>query len=352
MITKFPGLIDIHVHLRDMGQEHKEDFYTGTSAALAGGFTTVLDMPNNLQPITSLQRLQEKIFTASTKTVCDIGFHFGTLGDNFEEFEKVKGLVFGLKVYLDVTTGHFIIDEAKLDKVFEAWPGDTPILAHAEGPMVTLMAKMVRKHGKKAHIVHVSSKEELETIMAAKKEGLQLTCGVCMHHLYLTKEDEKKLGAYGLMKPSLKTQEDIDFLWQHIDSIDVIESDHAPHTKEEKDSDNPPFGIPGLETTLPLLLRAEADGKITREKIIDMCHTAPARIFEIPVDENTFIEVDESEEYFIKNEELHTKCSWTPFSDIKMKGKVVSVTLRGKEVYKNGKILAERGTGFAIVPGL
>ncbi len=361
MLTKLPGLIDIHVHLRDPGQTHKEDFTTGTSAALAGGFTTIIDMPNNVNPVFTAQVLEKKMEIARGKTVADLGFHFGTLGENTDEFAKVHGKVFGLKVYLDITTGHFVINREKLEKVFKAWEGDTPILAHAEGPMVDLMVEMVRKYGKKAHIVHISSKEELESVIRAKEAGLQVTCGVCMHHLTLTQEDELRLGTYGLMKPSLKTPADREFLWQHIDAIDVIESDHAPHTREEKESQNPPFGIPGLETTLYLLLQAEAEGKITRSKVLDMCHYRPAELFKIPTDTTTFIEVDESVEHTIPelfpkdengNSVLMTKCGWTPFINVPLRGQVVSVTIRGTEVYRHGNVLVAPGSGRVIVPSV
>src|ERR1700691_685736 len=129
---KLPGLIDPHVHFRDPGQTHKEDFYSGTSAALAGGYVAVIDMPNNLEPITTLERLETKIASAKAKAVCDIGFYFGTLGDNFDEFPKVIDKVKGLKIYLNHTTGDFIIDKDKLLSIYEAWHGEKPILLHAE----------------------------------------------------------------------------------------------------------------------------------------------------------------------------------------------------------------------------
>ena len=127
-IITFPGLIDMHVHLRDPGQTEKEDFYTGTSAALAGGFTTVFDMPNNKIPITSKERLDEKIRTAKEKIVCDIGFYFCSLGDNLSEFAKVKDNVFGLKLYLNITTGYFLIDEKKLGEIYTHWAKNKLIL--------------------------------------------------------------------------------------------------------------------------------------------------------------------------------------------------------------------------------
>src|SRR5579872_3797159 len=120
MIT-LPGLIDPHVHLRDPGQTQKEDFLTGTSAAIAGGFTTILDMPNNTTPITSEKLLLEKEKIAQEKIICDVGFYFGSLGDNLDEFEKVKNLVFGLKLYLNITTGGYIIDEPTMRKIYIKW---------------------------------------------------------------------------------------------------------------------------------------------------------------------------------------------------------------------------------------
>ena len=349
MIT-LPGLIDIHVHLRTPGQEYKEDFYTGTSAALAGGFTTVLDMPNNKVPITTLDLLEEKIELAKKDIVCDLGFYFGSLGDNLEEFEGVKTLVFGIKLYLNITTGNFLIDSEKLTKIYESWPSDQPILLHCEGETIPMALEVIRTTKKRTHICHVSSQEELSMIMAAKEEGLPITCGVTPHHLFLTEEDAKRLGPYGHMKPYLKTQLDVNFLWENLDKIDVIESDHAPHTKKEKDSSNPPFGVPGLETTLPLLLTAVSEGKLSMDDIKRLLHTNPAKIFNVPTDDATHVEVDENEEYEIKNEDLKTKCGWSPFDGWKVKGKVKTVYLRGEKIFENGKILAEKGSGKILNP--
>lgn len=347
-MLKLPGLIDIHVHLRDMGQNEKEDFYTGTAAALAGGFTTVIDMPNKLTPVFTEEVLDAVRETAAAKTVCDIGFYFGSLGDNLDEFTAIQQKVMGIKLFLDFTTGGLVISDNAVAKVFAAWPGITPILTHAEEDKIDLVADNVKKTGKKAHVVHISTKTELERIIKYKKEGLPITCGVCAHHLYLTQDDVAHLKTYGLMKPELKTEADKTFLWNNLDAIDVIESDHAPHTKAEKESDNPPFGVPGLETTLPLLLRAEAEGKITLEKIIDMAYTRPRAIFNIPEQPDTWVEVDETEEYFIEPEKLHTKCGWSPFMAIKMKGRVQKVVLRGKTVFEQGTITAPAGSGNVL----
>lgn len=349
MIT-LPGLIDIHVHLRTPGQEQKEDFLTGTSAALAGGFTTILDMPNNKEPITTLEKLQQKKDIARGSIVCDVGFYFGSLGDNLAEFPKIQDQVFGIKLYLNVTTGHLLIDEERLRAIYSAWSFNQPILLHCEGETMPMVLQIIRATEKRTHICHVSSKKELSTIIAAKNKGLPITCGVTPHHLFLTEEDAKKLGPLGLMKPFLKTAADRQFLWDNLQWIDVVESDHAPHTREEKDSDQPPFGVPGLETTAPLLLTAVSEGKLAIDDIVRLMYTNPAKIFNIPIDVNTKVEVDENLQYEIKNEDLKTKCAWSPFQGKRMRGKVTRVYIKEELVFENGQVLVSPGFGKIIQP--
>jgi carbamoyl-phosphate synthase/aspartate carbamoyltransferase/dihydroorotase len=347
MIT-LPGLIDIHVHLRDPGQTAKEDFFTGTSAALAGGFTTVIDMPNNTTPITSEERLDEKRKIAQSKTVCDIGFHFGSLGDNLQEFKKVQNKVFGLKLYLNQTTGGFIVTPKRMAEIYAAWNSKKPVLLHSEEEMVGMVLEVIRKTGQPSHFCHVSSKNELSQIIKAKNQGLPVTCGVCPHHLFLTEDDVKKLGPFGMMKPPLKNKSDVNFLWENLQYVDVMESDHAPHTLDEKKSASPPFGVPGLETTLPLLLTAVHEKRLTLDDVIRLCFESPKSIFSIPADSSTKVELDFDSEYTIQNKNLKTKCAWTPFDGWKAKGKVLKVFIRGKKVYENGEVLAEAGSGKVL----
>jgi dihydroorotase len=342
-----PGLIDPHVHLRDPGQTHKETFFTGTSAALAGGYTTVCDMPNNTEPITTIERLEAKISNARGQVVSDIGFHFGTLGDNFDQFEQVIDKVIGLKVYMNITTGGFKIDASKLIEIYKAWPSIKPILLHAEDDVSDIVLKTLQEVPTRTHICHVSSRAELEFVMKAKDLGLPISCGITPHHLFLTDKDAERLGPYGFMKPYLKSQKDVDFIWDHLDAVDIIESDHAPHTKDEKDSGNPPFGVPGLETTLPLMLTAEAEGKLTHEKLVSLLHETPKRLFNIPTDDTTKVTVDMIE-YEIKNEDLKTKCGWSPFSGQHVVGRVTQVDLRGETVFKGGQVLAKPGSGTIL----
>lgn len=350
-MIRLPGLIDPHVHLRYLSPEN-EDFLTSTNAAIAGGYTMVLDMPNNNPPITTFPRLQAKIDQANHYTRYDVGFYFGSLGDNLDEFEKVKNLVYGLKLYLNKTTGGYIIDEVTMRLIYKKWNrvtnGKKPILLHAEEDVLNQVIKIVKATKQPTHICHVSSEIELSKIIALKNEGLPITCGVTPHHLFLTKEDVTKLGPYGLMKPSLKTKRDQDFLWKNLKNIDVIESDHAPHTKKAKESANPPFGVPGLETTLPLLLTAMAQGRITKEEIIDKCYTRPKEIFNLPTQRDTYITVEENEKWIIKNEDLYTKCKWSPFDGWNVIGKVKKVVIRGTKVFEDSKILARPGFGEII----
>lgn len=347
-LITLPGLIDVHTHMRTPGQTHKEDFYTGTLAALNGGFTTVIDMPNNLNPIITKKLFDEKVKIAKRKAVCDIGFHFGSLGDNLLEFDKVKNKAMGLKLYLNITTGGFIIGRKELANIYKYWKSKQPILLHAEEDVLDMVFEIVRSINKRTHICHVSSELELVKIAKAKEKGLPVTCGVTPHHLFLTNQDEKKLGPYGRMKPYLKTKKDLKFIWNNLGYIDIIESDHAPHTVKEKEEDAS-FGIPGLDTTLPLLLTAAEEGKLTIDKIVQLCHTNPAKIFDIRTDKGTLIDV-EMKEYKISKKELKTKCGWSPFEGQRVVGKVKSVMIRGKQVYTNGRLLAKKGSGNIVYP--
>lgn len=344
MIT-LPGLIDPHVHFRTPGQTHKEDFTSGTKAAIAGGFTAVIDMPNNKIPITSYRLLNEKIKIAEKQILCDVGFHFGSLGDDLSEFAKVKKEVFGLKLYLNQTTGNFIIDEQSLVEIYSKWPRSLPILVHAEEDVIDLVIQVCAKTKKKTHVCHVSSKEELKKIIKAKSKGLPITCGVTPHHLFLTEKDVKRLGAYGQMKPPVYDGFS-QFAWKNLKWIDCIESDHAPHTVSEKRSKEPPFGVPGLETTLGLLLTAYSEGKLSIKEIKRLCHDGPAKIF--GVKQNAKIIIDENEEWKVQGRDLFTKCKWSPFEGWRLKGKVKKVYIRNKLVFENNKFLVKPGTGRVL----
>ena len=336
-LLKLPGLIDEHVHLREPGATQKEDFKTGTMAAIAGGFTTVIDMPNNPLATTTAARVNEKIKLAKKKALCRVFFYLGADQDNANKFPKVKKKVKGLKIYLDSTTGPLLVTSLSvLNQIFQFWPKTLPILVHAEDATIAKVLGLVQVWGKPVHFCHVSQHCEIELIKKAKEKGLPITCEVTPHHLFLTEADIKQLGPYGIMKPSLRSKKDVAVLWQNLKYIDCFGTDHAPHTKAEKESNNPPSGVPGLETALPLLLTAVKKGQLTIDDIILRFYKNPSRIFQIKKTSD-YIEVDLNQKWEIKNNELFTKCGWSPFAGWKVYGKVQRVFIGGKKIFDNGK---------------
>jgi dihydroorotase-like cyclic amidohydrolase len=352
-LRRLPGLIDVHVHLRDPGATHKEDFSTGTAAALAGGVVAVLDMPNNTPPTVSEQRLSEKARIASEKARCDFGFYLGTTRDNTDGGATLSRHVAGLKIYLDQTYGPLkMADPAALIDHFQNWPTARPIAVHAEGLAAAAAIALARVYDKRLHICHVSRQAEIELIRKAKEswgaKADKLTCEVTPHHLFLTQANVARLGSLAHVKPSLGTEEDRAALWDNLDIVDVIASDHAPHTTAEKEGPEPPPGVPGLETTLPLLLTAVADGRLSWERLIELTSENPARIFGLKQDARTYIEVDPDDRYALEGSSLRTKCGWTPFEGMTVRGRVVRVHLHGALVYADGQVLARPGFGRAL----
>lgn len=345
-MVRLPGLIDPHVHLREPGATQKEDFETGSKAAIAGGFTLVLDMPNNPIPTITPQALQEKMDLAKGRIYSDVGFHFGASAKNIQYFTDVSNKVFGLKVYMNQTTGDLLMEDDKtLEAVFSSWPKEKIIMVHAEGETLQKAIALTKRFNNKLHVCHVSLKREIELIKAAKAEGLQISCEAACHHLFLKDTDVSRLGSYGMMKPPLESAENQEALWQALvdGTINMIASDHAPHTKEEKVGEKPMFGVPGLETTLPLLLTAVNEGRLTIDRLIELTYTNPKKIFNLPEQKNTLVEVDLEESYIIENESLKTKCGWTPFAGMKVTGRVKKVVLRDQLVYDGQNIFGPYG---------
>jgi len=344
-----PALIDIHVHLRDPGATHKEDFATGTAAALAGGVVAVLDMPNNTPPTTDEATLRRKGGLASTKARCDFGFYLGaTAGNAGQGAGTVE--VAGLKMYLNETYGPLRLEALSAVMAhFRHWPRDKPIAAHAEQLSTAMVIGLAQLYGRSAHICHVSRKAEIELIRHAKAKGAKITCEVTPHHLFLTDEDAQRLGGFGEVKPALGTREDREALWANLDTIDAVASDHAPHTIEEKESETPPPGVPGLETTLPLLLNAVGEGRLSVDRLVELTHHGPARVMGVRPPEEAFVEVDPDARHVLHGAGLLTKCGWTPFEGMKVQGLVRRVYLRGTRVYEDGEVLAPPGSGRPLV---
>ena len=352
-MLKLPGLIDPHVHVREPGQTHKEDWDSATQAALAGGVTMILGMPNTKPPIFDSSTLDLALDAAQQKARCDYAQFVGAGPDNAEVASSLAGKAAGLKMYLDSTFGELRLNDMTLwAPHFEMYPKEYPIVLHSESRTMAAGILFAAIYDRPVHIAHISLKEEVLLIKAAKERGIKVTCEVCPHHLFLTNDDIPAIShghpGRGEVRPRLATKEDVASLWENMDVIDCFATDHAPHTLEEKDSGNPPPGFPGLETLLPLLLIAVQEDHLTIDDIIQKSVINPRKIFHLPEQPETWIEVDENAEYEIRAAQQFTRCGWTPFEGWKVKGKVRKVVLRGNTAFEDEKILAEPGYGENI----
>jgi carbamoyl-phosphate synthase/aspartate carbamoyltransferase/dihydroorotase len=349
-MIRLPGLIDPHVHVREHGQTHKDDWDTATQADLAGGVTTILGMPNTKPPIFDNSTLDLALNAAKQKARCDYGQYVGAGPDNAAMLPALAAKAAGLKMYLDSTFGELRLDDMQLWMPhFQNFPKEYPVVLHSESRTMAAGILFAAIYDRPVHIAHISLKEEVLLIRVAKEKGIKVTCEVCPHHLFLSKEDIPAIShghpGRGEVRPRLATKEDVEALWANMDVIDCFATDHAPHTLEEKDSDNPPPGFPGLETLLPLLLTTVSDGRLTMDDIIQKSVINPRRIFNLPEQPETWVEVDENAEYEIKAADQFTRCGWTPFDGWKVKGRVRKVVLRGQTAFEDGKILVEAGYG-------
>ena len=334
-----PGIIDPHVHFREPGLTHKEDMFTGSVAAAAGGITTFLDMPNTNPPTTTIPILKEK-FSLAEKAIVNYGFHFGAAVDNLSEIPKAKNKTASTKLFMNLSTGKMMIEDRDLiEDIFEA---SKIVAVHAEKEKVAEAVAYSKKTGTPLYLCHISLKDEIDFLKKAKNKKIFVE--VTPHHLFLTEKDFKKQKGFADMIPNLKTQEDQDALWKAIDDdlVDTIGTDHAPHTKEEKRKKKYPCGVPGCETDLPLMLDAVNKNKISLTKVVRLMSTNPAKIFRIKnkgaikegYDADLVI-VDMDKKKKIVNSKLYTKCKWSPFEGKILKGWPVTTIVGGNIVFDN-----------------
>ncbi len=372
-----PGFIDPHVHLREPGAEYKEDFYTGTCAAANGGYTTVLDMPNTPVPTDSAVRLKDKIKLAEKKAVVDFSLYFGATGQNLSEIEKL-GYKIPIKFYMDHSQNLFVPAE-KLPEYFKKMAGKGLLsCVHAED--AGIIGKLREKykenerpaHGSmrpveaerkavadalaasaqaksRLHICHVSSKDALAEI----KKG-SCTCEVAPHHLFLTEKDYTS--PFLKVNPPLRASLDAAALWEGLvqGGIDCIASDHAPHTLEEKENEywQAPAGVPGLDTTVKLMLTKVNQRVLPLERLVELCAINPARIFglerkgAIAIGKDADLAfIDLKKEGIINSEELKTKCAWSPYEGFAYRGCAVKTMVRGQLVMEDGELSGRKGAG-------
>ncbi|NXG73715.1 PYR1 protein, partial [Baryphthengus martii] len=371
-LIRLPGLIDVHVHLREPGGTHKEDFASGTAAALAGGVTMVCAMPNTSPAITDTTSFAQAQKLAEAGARCDFALFLGASSENAGLLGPLAGAAAGLKMYLNDTFSSLRMDDVSLwMQHFEQWPRHLPVVAHAERQTVAAILMVAQLYQRPVHICHVAHREEILLIKAAKQKGVPVTCEVAPHHLFLCWDDLGRLGeGRAAVRPALGTRQDVDALWENMDTIDCFATDHgepqgtvgagvgdsssspsdrphptAPHTLEEKQGQEPPPGYPGLETMLPLLLTAVSEGRLTMEDIVQRLYENPRKIFGLPIQEDTYVEVDLEHEWIIPSAMAFSKARWTPFEGMKVKGTVRRVVLRGEVAYIDGQVLVPPGYG-------
>lgn len=361
---QLPGLIDAHVHLREPGFPHKEDFASGTAAALAGGVTMVLDMPNTLPPSATPALLAAKAALAAAGTRCDIGLFVGATSSDVDAYLPAAHRACALKIYVSDTFGSLRIETlALMHRFFRTWAeradeigyrmtgaalGLGPIAVHAEELMLPVCLTLSRIYSVPLHIVHVSRRSEIELIRDAKEAGFPVTCEATPHHLFLSTGDLPRLGTRGDMRPRLATPDDVAALWDNLESIDIFATDHAPHTLAEKAGETPPPGVPGVQTLLPLLLTAVHDDRLTLDDVVSRLTSRPRRIYGLPAQPDTTVSVDVDARYTLSDADQVTRVGWTPFAGREVFGRIERVTLRGQEVYAGGEVLAAPGSGRVL----
>ncbi|TKR93417.1 hypothetical protein L596_007878 [Steinernema carpocapsae] len=343
-VCRLPGLIDIHVHMREPGGEHKETWDSGTKAALAGGITMVLAMPNTSPPCVNEDSFRVTDALASQKAVTDYALFLGATADNTTSTSILGEKCAGLKMYLNETFSALKMDSIShwIDH-FNNFPHNRPIVCHAEKQTLSAVLTVAQLTSRLVHICHVSGADEIRLIKMAKDKGWQVTCEVCPHHLIFSQEDLPE--GIREVRPRLGTAEDVKALWENMDYIDCFATDHAPHTVEEKNSQKVPPGFPGVEYMLPLLLTFVSEGRLTMQQLVDRLHHNPKKIFNLPEQKDTYVEVDLNESWVIPNDGGFSKAGWTPFAGRTVKGRVRSVVIRGEEAFVDGRVVAEPGFG-------
>lgn len=368
-LTLFPGLIDPHVHFRTPGMEHKEDWRTAAKAAIAGGYTTVFDMPNTLPPTITKERLRDKknLINAQLKEIgipLRYQLFFGADKEHLDQIPLVKDEIIGIKVFMGCSTGNLVIDDDEsLQAVFEIAAKHQLIVAvHAEdehllkerkkeyaGPMnymahsqirnvevarraVEKAIQFTRQYGTRLYILHVSTGAEIALIKQAKQEGLPVFAETTPHHLFLDESAYQTLHGKAVVNPPLRLLENRISLFSaiHEGIIDTIGSDHAPHTLAEKDRPygECPSGMPGIETTLALLLNAHNEKLLTLDEIVSLTSKRAKEIFYLP-QTNDLVLADLNKKARVSEKNLKTKCGWSPFANHLLQGWPVYTILNG-----------------------
>ena len=375
-----PGIIDTQVHFREPGSTDAEDLESGSRAAVLGGVTSLFEMPNTNPPTANLVEFEKKLKAAKNRMHSNYAFYFGATPSNTDQLAQLKNVegCCGVKLFAGSSTGNLLVDkEADIEKVISS--SDRVVSIHSEDEdIIKLRKKFIRKgdvhshhewrnvecamsstrrvvkiaerYNKKIHVLHVTTKDEVDFLAMHKKN---VTFETTPQHLTLYAPDcYDKLGTYAQMNPPLRGKEHYDRLWTAVKNniVDVLGSDHAPHLKANKDKEYPdsPSGMPGVQTIFPVMIDHVNNGKLTLNQLINLMCENPCRIFGIK--NKGFIKegfdadltiVDMKKEVIIKDEMIASKCGWTPFNNYKVKGFPVGTIVNGILVMSDGKILVE-----------
>lgn len=379
-----PGAIDDQVHFREPGLTHKGDIESESRAAVAGGITSFIEQPNTVPNAVTQEILEDKYQIAAQKSFANYSFMMGATNDNLEEVLKTNPKnVAGIKIFLGSSTGNMLVDnEATLEKIFSSTPmliavhcedettiknnlavfkeqygDDVPVTAHhlirsAEACYISSSkaVALAKKTGARLHIFHLSTAKEMELFTnKIPLEDKKITAEVCVHHLWFTDEDYKTKGNFIKWNPAVKTAADRKALWEALNDgrIDVIATDHAPHTKEEKKQSylNAPSGGPLVQHAVVAMFEAHHQGKISIEKIVEkMCHN-PAKLFKIEkrgfIREGYFADlviVNPSLPWSVNTDNILSKCGWSPFEGYAFRSRITHTFVNGELVYNNFKV--------------
>ncbi|WP_028376831.1 dihydroorotase [Leeuwenhoekiella sp. MAR_2009_132] len=383
-----PGVIDDQVHFREPGLTHKASIATESAAAVAGGITSFIEMPNTVPQTTTIEKLEEKFSIAAETSYANYSFMFGGTNDNLAEIKKVdKKKVAGLKLFLGSSTGNMLVDDEEvLREIFkstdllisvhcedeetirenlaiytERYGDDIPINMHpiirsAEACYISSSRAiaLAKETGARLHVFHLSTAKEMELFdNKTPLKDKKITAEVCIHHLWFSDADYEEKGTLIKWNPAVKTQADQDALWEALldDRLDVIATDHAPHTLEEKQNvyTKAPSGGPLVQHALPAMLEMYHEEKISLEKIVEkMCHN-PAILFE--VEKRGFIKpgyfadlvmVDLNNPWTVTTDNILYKCKWSPFEGSTFKSRITHTFVNGRLAYKNFKVYDDK----------
>jgi dihydroorotase len=375
-----PGIIDTQVHFREPGSTDREDLESGSRAAVLGGITSVFEMPNTNPPTSNLAEFEKKLNLAKDRMHCNYAFYFGATPDNVDQLSKLKNLkgCCGVKLFAGSSTGKLLVaKEEDIEKVISN--SDRVVSIHSEDEEILNLRKKFIKEGnvhshpewrntecamsstrrvvkiaerynKRIHVLHITTREEVDFLAMHKKN---VTFEITPQHLTLYAPDcYDKLGTFAQMNPPIRKKEHYDRLWTAVKNsiVDVLGSDHAPHSKEDKEKKYPgsPSGMPGVQTILPIMLNHINNKKLSLEQLIKLMCENPCKIFSIQnkgyikegFDADLTI-VDMNKKKIIKNEMMATKCGWTPFHDMAIKGFPFATIINGKMVMSEGKVIKE-----------